>query len=264
MELVRIFLVLATLTTFPVTTAIVSIGNDGVIDELVVPVTYIVKYKNGIESSARTRHENAVNSKAKNGGKRGILGRFDVAGLRGCVAELSLPDLDTSISSHLFPSYPTDIDDWCPVFTVSEPKLIDSSAPERQGLLAQGALPIRIGMAAVLDLILPQNELAGVGDIERLLSSGLLGKVGSELGAVGAGEEATGRVVRLERLAGDSDAGVGDHLLDPKGRAGVLKDADLHPDLGRPPVLHRLLVEQLLARRVGVGPRLDHHPPPVP
>ncbi|KAL2174084.1 serine protease [Thermothelomyces heterothallicus CBS 202.75] len=101
MELITIFLCLATLITFPVTSAVAPIRNDRVLDELVVPDTYIVKYKNGIDTLGRNKHENDVNSRARKGSRRGILGRFDVAGLRGYVAQLSALDLDTLASFDL-------------------------------------------------------------------------------------------------------------------------------------------------------------------
>ncbi|AEO59624.1 serine protease [Thermothelomyces thermophilus ATCC 42464] len=102
MELITIFLCLATLLiAFPGTSAVAPIRNDRVLDELVVPDTYIVKYKNGIDTLGRNEHEKDVNSRARKGSRRGILGRFDVAGLRGYVAELSTLDLDTLASFDL-------------------------------------------------------------------------------------------------------------------------------------------------------------------
>ena len=141
------------------------------------------------------------------------------------------------------------------------------SAPKRNSLFTQGLLASCIGVAAILDFPLHQLEIARVGNIQGSIGAGLLGEIHGQLGSLGPGEEAAGRIVGVYRLAGDPNLGarcgvlpgVGDQLFDlVVRRAGVLEDADLNPDLGGFAVLGDLLVELPPGCRFGVGPRLHH------
>jgi len=93
MQLTTLFVGFATSVAFPLASAVAPIRNDGVLAELVIPNTYIVKYKANGDVLGRTEHEEDVDSRAKNASMRGIFDKFDVPGLQGYVAEISPSEL---------------------------------------------------------------------------------------------------------------------------------------------------------------------------
>ncbi|KAL2192942.1 serine protease [Corynascus similis CBS 632.67] len=94
MELTTLFLGLVTSIVFPVASALAPIRNAGVLEELVVPDTYIIKYKANVNAQWKDDHEQRIASTAINGGGRGVLETFNVLGLQGYIAKMSASDLD--------------------------------------------------------------------------------------------------------------------------------------------------------------------------
>jgi hypothetical protein len=81
----------------PVAPRLASAGalvkNNDVPEDLVIPDTYIVRYKPSLDILRRLQHEEDVDSMAKKGQKRGIFDRFDNPGVQGYAAEISPSEL---------------------------------------------------------------------------------------------------------------------------------------------------------------------------
>jgi hypothetical protein len=93
MHLTTLLLGFATSIALPLASATAPIKNDGVLAELVIPDTYIVKYKADVDILGRKKHEEDVASWARLASKKGIFDKFDVPGLQGYVAEISPSEL---------------------------------------------------------------------------------------------------------------------------------------------------------------------------
>jgi hypothetical protein len=88
MKLTAIFVgVLATIT-FPLALSAAPIKNDGLLADLLVPDTYIVKYKSNVDAIKRKGHEEDIDNRARNASRRGIFDKFTLPGLQGYVAEV--------------------------------------------------------------------------------------------------------------------------------------------------------------------------------
>ncbi|KAH6847800.1 serine protease [Chaetomium sp. MPI-CAGE-AT-0009] len=94
---------LATSIASPIASAVAPIRNDGVSEDLVIPDTYIVRYKpkTSIDVSGIIKHEAYVDDMAKKAHKKGIFNRFDIPGLQGYVAEISPAELSNLTASEL-------------------------------------------------------------------------------------------------------------------------------------------------------------------
>lgn len=100
----------------PVAPRLASAGalvrNDDVPEDLVIPDTYIIRYKPSLDVLRRLQHEEDVDRMAKEGQKRGIFNRFDIPGLQGYVAEVSpselknLTECDLVSACEAFPGAP--------------------------------------------------------------------------------------------------------------------------------------------------------------
>jgi hypothetical protein len=77
------------------------IKNDGVLADLVIPDTYIIKYKATVNATVRKKHEEDVDSKSKKASMRGIFDSFDVPGLQGYAAEIPQSELNELMQSDL-------------------------------------------------------------------------------------------------------------------------------------------------------------------
>jgi hypothetical protein len=80
---------LAASITLPLTAALAPIKNEGVLADLVIPDTYIVKYKPSADILGCKDHEKDVDARAKKANRKGIVGNFDMPGLQGYIAEIS-------------------------------------------------------------------------------------------------------------------------------------------------------------------------------
>lgn len=118
-------------------------------------------------------------------------------------------------------------------------------------------------MASILNLALHQLELAGIGNVEGGIGTSPLRQINGELGTLGTGKKAAGRVVRVDGLTGSPElgarggvlTGVGNELLDLVIRSPkVLKDVYLDPNLGGLAVPSGLLVKLSPTGRFGFGP----------
>jgi subtilisin family serine protease len=84
---------LAASITLPLTAALAPIKNEGVLADLVIPDTYIVKYKPSADILGCKDHEKDVDARAKKANRKGIVGNFDMPGLQGYIAEISPSEL---------------------------------------------------------------------------------------------------------------------------------------------------------------------------
>jgi hypothetical protein len=66
-----------------VTLAQVKVQNADVEPQLVVPNSYIIKYKPKASTSIRKKHEESIHNKAKGKGKGGIVEDIDLDGFKG-------------------------------------------------------------------------------------------------------------------------------------------------------------------------------------
>ncbi|EAQ83682.1 hypothetical protein CHGG_10086 [Chaetomium globosum CBS 148.51] len=73
--------------------AVVLAKNNEVPEDLVIPDTYIIRYKPSLDVLRRLQHEEDIDRMAKKDEKRGIFDRFDIPGLQGYVAEISPSEL---------------------------------------------------------------------------------------------------------------------------------------------------------------------------
>jgi hypothetical protein len=84
----------------------VKVQNADIEPELVVPNSYIIKYKPGVSSSSKTKHEEVIDKKAKSKGKEGIVDNIDLDGFKGYVAKIPSSELKVVLDSDLV-SVPT-------------------------------------------------------------------------------------------------------------------------------------------------------------
>jgi hypothetical protein len=103
---------LLAIITFPLVLGAAPIKNDGLIADLLIPDTYIVKYKTNVDSIRRTAHEEDIDSRARNASRRGIFDKFNIPGLQGYAAEVPPSELilltDCDLVGFPFsPSHPT-------------------------------------------------------------------------------------------------------------------------------------------------------------
>ncbi|KAK4101159.1 subtilisin-like protein [Parathielavia hyrcaniae] len=91
------------LVALPLGSALSLIQNEGlsVSVDLVIPDTYIVKYKAAVNAASKKEHEDTVDGNCKKHKKRGILHTFDILGLQGYVAEISALELVELLVSDL-------------------------------------------------------------------------------------------------------------------------------------------------------------------
>lgn len=83
------------------TLAQVKVQNANVEPELVVPNSYIIKYKPKLSSSSKKKHEEFIHKKAKSKGKEGIVENIDLDGFKGYVAEIPSSELQEVMDSDL-------------------------------------------------------------------------------------------------------------------------------------------------------------------
>ncbi|EXK38458.1 hypothetical protein FOXG_04749 [Fusarium oxysporum f. sp. lycopersici 4287] len=99
MKLVIFLFLLAEL--IGLTLAQAKVQNANIEPQLVVPNSYIIKYKSKASSSSKNKHEKAIHKKAKSKGKEGIVDNIDLDGFKGYVAEIPSSELQEVIDSDL-------------------------------------------------------------------------------------------------------------------------------------------------------------------
>lgn len=99
MKLFIYFLLLAELVDLSLGQA--KVQNVNVEPELVVPNTYIIKYKPGVSSSRKAKHEEIIHEKARSKGKEGVVDNIDLDGFKGYVAEIPSSELKAITDSDL-------------------------------------------------------------------------------------------------------------------------------------------------------------------
>lgn len=77
----------------PLALGAAPIKNDGLLADLLIPDTYIVKYKSDVDYIRRKGHEEDVDGKARNANRKGIFDKFNIPGLQGYVAEVPPSEL---------------------------------------------------------------------------------------------------------------------------------------------------------------------------
>jgi hypothetical protein len=84
----------------------VKIQNANVEPDLVIPNSYIIKYKPDASVTKKKKHEEIINEKAKNKGKEGVVNNIDIGGFKGYIAEIPSSELKEIIESDLVRGYP--------------------------------------------------------------------------------------------------------------------------------------------------------------
>jgi hypothetical protein len=83
-----------------------KVQNANIEPQLVVPNSYIIKYKPGVSSSSKVKHEELIHKKARSKGKEGVVDNIDLDGFKGYVAQIPSSELKTITDSDLV-SLPT-------------------------------------------------------------------------------------------------------------------------------------------------------------
>ena len=83
------------------TLAQVKVQNADIEPQLVVPNSYIIKYKSKASSCNKKKHEESSHKKANSKGKEGIVENIDLDGFKGYVAEIPSSELQEVIDSDL-------------------------------------------------------------------------------------------------------------------------------------------------------------------
>lgn len=84
----------------------VKVQNANVEPDLVIPNSYIIKYKPDASATNKKKHEKVINDKAKNKGKEGVVNNIDLDGFKGYIAEIPSSELKAVTDSDLVRKYP--------------------------------------------------------------------------------------------------------------------------------------------------------------
>ncbi|KAH7174953.1 peptidase S8/S53 domain-containing protein [Fusarium flagelliforme] len=86
----------------------VKVQNANVEPDLVIPNSYIIKYKPDASATNKKKHEKVINNKAKNKGKEGVVNNIDLDGFKGYIAEIPSSELKAVTDSDLVESVEKD------------------------------------------------------------------------------------------------------------------------------------------------------------
>ncbi|KAF5712297.1 endopeptidase K [Fusarium mundagurra] len=156
------------------TLAQVKVQNADIEPQLVVPNSYIIKYKQKASSSSKKKHEDAVHKKAKSKGKEGIVENIDLDGFKGYVAEIPSSELQQVIDSDLVDYIEQDT-----IVNVSAVAAPSSGPIAKRGLTSQASAPW--GLARIsqvynrngVDARYNYDATAGTGATVYILDSGI-------------------------------------------------------------------------------------------
>ncbi|KAF5579846.1 endopeptidase K [Fusarium pseudocircinatum] len=175
-----------------VTLAQVKVQNADVEPQLVVPNSYIIKYKSKASSSNKKKHEEVIHKKAKSKGKEGIVEDIDLDGFTGYVAEIPSSELheviDSDLVSGLYPepgwtgahlSVKVDYIEQDTIVNVSAVAAPSSGPITKRGLTTQASAPW--GLARIsqvyngkgVDARYSYDTTAGTGATVYILDSGI-------------------------------------------------------------------------------------------
>ncbi|KAF5668790.1 alkaline protease 1 [Fusarium denticulatum] len=157
-----------------VTLAQVKVQNGDVEPQLVVPNSYIIKYKPKASSSSKKKHEEVIHKKAKSKGKEGIVKNIDLDGFKGYVAEIPSSELHEVIDSDLIDYVEQDT-----IVNVSAVAAPSSCPSTKRGLTTQASAPW--GLARIsqvfngegVDARYSYDTTAGTGATVYILDSGI-------------------------------------------------------------------------------------------
>ncbi|KAG4258714.1 hypothetical protein FPRO04_11914 [Fusarium proliferatum] len=150
------------------TLAQVKVQNANVEPELVVPNSYIIKYKPKLSSSSKKKHEEFIYKKAKSKGKEGIVENIDLDGFKGYVAEIPSSELQE-----------VDYIEQDTIVNVSAVAAPSSGLITKRGLTSQASAPW--GLARIsqvysekgVDARYNYDSTAGSGSTVYILDSGI-------------------------------------------------------------------------------------------
>ncbi|CCT67998.1 probable endopeptidase K [Fusarium fujikuroi IMI 58289] len=156
------------------TLAQVKVQNANIEPELVVPDSYIIKYKPKVSSSSKKKHEEVIHKKAKSKGKEGIVENIDLDGFKGYVAEIPSSELREVIDSDLVDYIEQDT-----IVNVSAVAAPSSGPITKRGLASQASAPW--GLARIsqvyskkgVDARYNYDSTAGSGSTVYVLDSGI-------------------------------------------------------------------------------------------
>ncbi|KAI1009721.1 hypothetical protein LB504_002971 [Fusarium proliferatum] len=156
------------------TLAQVKVQNANVEPQLVVPNSYIIKYKSKASSSSKKKHEEVIDKKAKSKGKEGIVENIDLDGFKGYVAEIPSSELQEVIDSDLVDYIEQDI-----IVNVSAVAAPSSGPMKKRGLTSQASAPWGLARISQLysekgvDARYNYDSTAGSGSTVYILDSGI-------------------------------------------------------------------------------------------
>ncbi|KAF5567568.1 endopeptidase K [Fusarium phyllophilum] len=156
------------------TVAQVKVQNADLEPQLVVPNSYIIKYKPKASSSSKKKHEDAVHKKAKSKGKEGIVENIDLDGFKGYVAEIPSSELQQVIDSDLVDYIEQDT-----IVNVSAVAAPRSGPVTKRGLSSQASAPwglarlSQVYNANGVDARYNYDATAGTGATVYVLDSGI-------------------------------------------------------------------------------------------
>ncbi|KAF5564876.1 endopeptidase K [Fusarium napiforme] len=142
--------------------------------QLVVPNSFIVKYKLKASSISKKKHEDVIHKKAKGKGKEGIVENIDLDGFKGYVAEIPPSELQEVIDSDLVDSIEQDT-----IVNVSAVAAPSSGPITKSGLATQASAPW--GLARIsqffngkgVDARYSYGTTSGTGATVYILDSGI-------------------------------------------------------------------------------------------
>ncbi|KAF4439139.1 endopeptidase K [Fusarium acutatum] len=156
------------------TLAQVKVQNADIEPQLVVPNSYIIKYKSKASSGNKKKHEESIHKKAKSKGKEGIVENIDLDGFKGYVAEIPSSELQEVIDSDLVDYIEQDT-----IVNVSAVAAPSSGPITKRGLTSQASAPW--GLARIsqvydgngVDARYNYDATAGTGSTVYILDSGI-------------------------------------------------------------------------------------------
>ncbi|KAF5712461.1 putative endopeptidase K [Fusarium globosum] len=156
------------------TLAQLKVQNANVEPQLVVPNSYIIKYKSKASSISKKKHEEVIHKKSKSKGKEGIVDNIDLDGFKGYVAEIPSSELQEVIDSDLVDYIEQDT-----IVNVSAVAAPSSGLITKRGLTSQASAPW--GLARIsqiysekgVDARYNYDSTAGSGSTVYILDSGI-------------------------------------------------------------------------------------------
>lgn len=90
---------LAGLVALPAVLAQATISNNDVTAAVVVPDTYIVKFKANADGTKKKKYTDNLNAKAKKANKKGVVDTINLAGIDAAVVEIPASEIKALLES---------------------------------------------------------------------------------------------------------------------------------------------------------------------